>query len=62
MNFMELAAGVIGNLLVAGIVVGFVIVAVLPRQRGRADMSGDDWRELPPPRDDDWRPPRWPQG
>jgi hypothetical protein len=61
MNFIELAAGIIGNFLVAGIVVGFFIVAVLPRQHGREDISNSDWRKLPPPRDDEERPPRWPQ-
>lgn len=60
MNFIELAAGVIGNFMVAGIVVGVLIVAVLPRERGREHMSGTDWRELPPYRDDDDGPPRWP--
>jgi hypothetical protein len=34
MNFFELAVGLIGNLFVAGIAVGFLIVAVLPRRGG----------------------------
>ena len=62
MNFFELAAWVIGNFLVAGIVAGFLIVAVLPRQGGRRYMDGGDWRDRPPPRDDDEWPPRWPGG
>jgi hypothetical protein len=62
MNFIELAAGVIGNIFVAGIVAGFLIVAVLPRQGGRGYPDGGDWREPSPPRDGDEQPPRWPQG
>lgn len=46
MSFIELAVGVIGNFFVAGIVVGFLIVAVLPRQGG-PQLRG--------------RPRRWPQ-
>ncbi len=61
MNFFELAAWVIGNFFVAGIVAGFVIVAVLPRQGGCSDMDGDDRREPSPPREDHERPRRWPQ-
>ncbi len=61
MSFFELAAWVIGNFFVAGIVAGFVIVAVLPRQADRSDMDGGHWREPSPPRDDDARPRRWPQ-
>jgi hypothetical protein len=62
MNFIELAAGVIGSFFVAGIVAGFLIVAVLPRQHGRGYMDGGDGREPSPHRDDDERPPRWPGG
>jgi hypothetical protein len=61
MSFFELAAWVVGNFFVAGIVAGFVIVAALPRQGGRSDMDGGDWREPSPHRDDDDRPRRWPQ-
>jgi hypothetical protein len=57
----ELVAGVIGVFFVAGIVMGALIVTVLPRWRGRRFMSGGDWDELPPPRDDDeLPPPTWP--
>jgi len=55
----ELVAGVIGIFFVTGIVMGVLIVAVLPRLRGRGYMKGGDWRELPP-RDDDEKEPRWP--
>ena len=58
MNFFELAAGVVGALFVAAIVVGFLIVEVLPG--GRKHMDGN-WQE-PPPRDDDGGPTRWPGG
>ena len=60
MNFFELAAWVIGNFFIAGIVAGFLVVAALPRQGGRRYTDGGDWRE-PPHRDDDERPPRWPE-
>jgi len=59
MNFFELAAGVVGALFLAAIVVGFLIVEVLPGG-GRKRMDGN-WPE-PPPRDDDDGPPRWPGG
>lgn len=59
MTGFELVAGVIGIFFVAGIVMGVLIVAVFPRWRGRRYMKGGDWRELPPPRDDE-RPPHWP--
>ena len=55
MNFFELAAVVVGNFFVAGIVAGFLMVVVLPRQGGRRYMDGGDWREPSPPRDDDER-------
>jgi hypothetical protein len=62
----ELVASVIGIFFVAGIVMGFLIVAVLPRRRGRRYMDGGPWQELPPrtDRDDDERPPPtvWPGG
>lgn len=60
MTGFELVAGVIGIFFVAGIVMGVLIVSVFPRWRGRRYMNGGDWRELPPPRDDDERPPHWP--
>jgi hypothetical protein len=60
MNFFELVAGVVGNLFVAGIVVGFLIIGVLPGD-GRRDMDGGDCREAPPPRDDEQPPSRWPE-
>lgn len=53
MTGFELVAGVIGMFFAAGIVMGFLIVTVLPRLRGRGDMHGGDWHE---------RPPRWPGG
>jgi len=56
----ELVAGVIGIFFIAGIVMGVLIVSVFPRLRGRRYMNGGDWRELPPPRDDDEGPSRWP--
>lgn len=56
MNFFEIAAGVIGALFVAAIVVGFLIVEVLAG--GPKRMDGN-WHE-PPPRDDDGGPARWP--
>jgi hypothetical protein len=59
MNFFELAVGVVANLFVAAIVVGFLIVEVLPGS-GRRDMDGN-W-QAPPPRDDDDGPARWPGG
>ena len=51
MNFFELAAWVIGNFFIAGIVAGFLIVEMLPRD-GRRHMDGGDWREPPPPGDE----------
>ena len=66
MTGFELVAGVIGIFFIAGIVMGFLIVAVLPRRRGRRYMNGGDWQELPPRNghDDDERPPppSWPGG
>jgi hypothetical protein len=59
MNFFELAAWIVGSFFVAGIIVGFLMVEVLP-EAGRGHADGGDWRELPPPRDDDHGPPRWP--
>jgi hypothetical protein len=59
----ELVAGVIVIFFLAGIVMGVLIVAVLPRWRGHRYMSGGDWQELPSrrgDRDDDENPPRWP--
>jgi hypothetical protein len=56
----ELVAGVIGIFFVAGMVMGVLIVAILPRRRGRKYMNGYEWVELPPPDGD--RPPRWPGG
>jgi len=58
----ELVAGVISIFFVAGIVMGVLIVAVLPRRQGRRYMNGGDWQELPPRNDDDERPPPspWP--
>lgn len=61
MNFFELAAGIVGNFFAAGIVAGFLIVEVLAGD-GRRHMGGGDWHELPPYRDDDERPTRWPGG
>lgn len=61
MTGFELVAGVIGIFFIAGIVLGVLIVMVLPRWHGRRYMNGGDWRELPPPRDDDDLPPRWPE-
>jgi hypothetical protein len=60
MNFFELAVGIIGNFFVAGIVAGFLFVAVMPRRGGRRHIGGGDWREPSPPRDDDERAPRRP--
>jgi hypothetical protein len=60
MNFFELAAVVIGNFFVAGIVAGFLFVAVQPRRGGRRHIDGGDGREPSPHRDDDERPPRRP--
>lgn len=60
MSGFELVAGVIGIFFIAGIVMGVLIVAVLPRWRGRRYMKGGGWREIPPRNDDDGRPPRWP--
>lgn len=57
MTGFELVAGVIGIFFAAGIVMGLLIVAALPRLRGRRDMHGD-WRE--PRYRDDERPRRWP--
>jgi hypothetical protein len=58
----ELVAGVIGIFFIAGIVMGVLIVAVLPRLRHRRYMNGGDWQDPPPPRDDDEKPSRWPGG
>jgi hypothetical protein len=56
----ELVAGVIGSFFVAGIVMGVLIVARLPRLRCRSRyLHGDGWQELPYRDDDEW-PPRWP--
>jgi hypothetical protein len=55
----ELVAGVIGIFFIAGIVMGVLIVALLPRWRGSRSMKGD-LRELPPRNNDERRPPRWP--
>ena len=55
----ELVAGVIGIFFVAGLVMGVLIVAVLPRLRGRRYLNGADWQDPPPPGDDE-RLPRWP--
>lgn len=60
MSGFELVAGVIGIFFAAGIVMGFLIVGVLPRLRGRRDIHGADWRE--PRYRNDERPPRWPGG
>lgn len=63
MTGFELVAGVIGIFFFAGIAMGVLIVAVLPRWRGRQYMSGGDWRDLPSARggrEDDESPPRWP--
>ena len=57
MNFFELAAGVVGNFFVAGIVVGFLIVEVLSGG-SRRYMDSGGWRELPLRCDDEQRPPR----
>ena len=65
MTGFELVAGVIGIFFFAGIAMGVLIVAVLPRWRGRRYMSGGDWRDLPSARggrEDDESPPRWPGG
>jgi hypothetical protein len=56
----ELVAGVIGIFFIAGIVMGVLIVTVFPWWRARKYMNGGDWRELPPPRDNDDGPQRWP--
>ena len=58
MNFFELAAWIVGSFFLAGIIVGFLMVEVLPED-SRGHTDGGDWRELPPPRDDDG-PPQWP--
>jgi hypothetical protein len=55
----ELVAGVIGIFFIAGIAMGVLIVAVLPRWRGSRSMKSD-FPELPPRNNDDPRPPRWP--
>jgi hypothetical protein len=68
MRGFEVVAVVIGLFFAIGIAVGMLLVVALPllksmlRQRGeeRRYMHGDDWRELPPPREDDGKPPRWP--
>jgi hypothetical protein len=70
MRGVEIVAVVIGLFFAIGIGVGMLLVVALPllkpmhqRRRGkRRYMDGGDWRELPPPRDDDGRPPRWPGG
>jgi hypothetical protein len=65
MNFVELVAGVLGGLFVAGIVIGVLLVAVFPRsgrRRVRGYAAGADWREPPAPPEDDGKPSRWPGG
>jgi hypothetical protein len=56
----ELVAGVIGIFFVAGLVMGVLIVAVLPRLRGRRYMNGGDWQDRSLPPEDEEKPPRWP--
>jgi hypothetical protein len=64
----EVVAVVIGLFFAIGIAMGMLLVVALPliramlrqRREERSYMDGGDWRELPPPRDDDDRPPRWP--
>jgi hypothetical protein len=57
-DFFELAAWIIGSFFIAGIIVGFLVIEVLP-EGGRRHTDGGDWREVPPRRDDDG-PLRWP--
>jgi hypothetical protein len=70
MRGFEVVAVVIGLFFAIGIAVGMLLVVALPllrsmhqrRRDERRYMDGGDWRELPPPRDDDGKPPRWPGG
>jgi len=68
MRGFEVVAIVIGLFFAIGIAVGMLLVVALPllrpmhsrRRSGRGYPGGGDWRELPPPREDDDKPPRWP--
>jgi hypothetical protein len=70
MRGFEVVAIVIGLFFAIGIAVGMLLVVALPllksmhqpRRGKRRYMNGGDWRELPPPREDDGKPPRWPGG
>jgi hypothetical protein len=56
----ELVAGVIGIFFVAGLVMGVLIVAILPRLLGRRRyLNRANWQDPPSPGDDE-KPPRWP--
>jgi hypothetical protein len=70
----EIVASVIVIFFVVGIGVGVLLVVALPALRsswrnllrrlryGRRNLDGGNWQELPPPRDDREKPPRWPGG
>ncbi|HEY5395422.1 MAG TPA: LapA family protein [Trebonia sp.] len=68
MRGFEVVAIVIGLFFAIGIAVGMLLVVALPllksmlrqRREERRYMDGGDWQELPPPRGDDGKPPRWP--
>ena len=68
MKGFEIIAIVIAVFFVIGIAVGMLLVVALPllksmlrqRREERRYMDGGDWRELPPSREDDDKPPRWP--
>jgi hypothetical protein len=70
MRGFEVVAIVIGVFFATGIAVGMLLVVALPllkpmhqpRRAERRYMDGGDWREFPPPREDDGKPPRWPGG
>ena len=68
MRGFEVVTIVIGVFFAIGIAVGMLLVIALPllrpihqRRRGRRRyMDRGDWPELPPPHEDDGKPPRWP--